>query len=296
MKNNEIKVLLIEDEEGDQYAFKDLVKEKQLPYYWKIAGSVAEARSILTTESFDVVVSDYLLGDGTSFDVFDLIEKTPIIFITGAGSETVAVKAMKAGVYDYIVKDQDYKYIKNLPETIEGAYKHMKSQIPGNETRIKIEDLKRITKEINVYCAKFTGAGMIIPLSYTSLSIFSSDEEARRFIVYQSTYLQVVLGPPDIAPEGLFGPFPMRGHPDKLSFLYSFKNYDSSITDPRLEQAHAVIVIVFQTDLEPSLPPRKKIEEIITPLLQNITDLAGIPKNLASQVWEKFTQLLELYI
>jgi DNA-binding NtrC family response regulator len=84
-----------------------------------MARSVEEARRIIASEAFDAVVSDYLLGDGTVFDILDLNLDIPLIITTGAGSEQVAVRAMKAGAYDYLIKDQDHSYLDVLPVLIE---------------------------------------------------------------------------------------------------------------------------------------------------------------------------------
>ncbi|MFQ6034939.1 MAG: response regulator, partial [Sedimentisphaerales bacterium] len=109
-ENTTYKVLLIEDDKLDQMAFERLVKEQQLPYDYKIAGSFAQARSILDCDKFDVVIADYFLGDGTAFDVLNLTQDTPLVFTTGAGDEEIAVKAMKAGAYDYMIKDGQHNY------------------------------------------------------------------------------------------------------------------------------------------------------------------------------------------
>lgn len=121
-------VLLIEDDKVDQMAFKRLVREKDLPYDYSIAGSISEARTVLSAETFDIVITDYLLGDGTAFDIFSSITDTPIIFITGAGDEETAVKAMKAGAYDYLIKDPERNYLKILSLTIENAIKRKKAE------------------------------------------------------------------------------------------------------------------------------------------------------------------------
>src|SRR5712692_10435210 len=97
-----IKILLVEDDKVDQMAFKRLFKDENLSYDYDIAGSVSEAKTILDSEGFDIVITDYLLGDGTAFDIFDLINDTPIIIVTGSGDEEVAVTAMKRGAYDYL--------------------------------------------------------------------------------------------------------------------------------------------------------------------------------------------------
>jgi len=124
MADMKIRVLLIEDDKIDQKAFKRLVKEKGLPYEYMIAGSVSEAIRILNSEKFDIIITDYLLGDGTAFDIFDYIVDTPIIFVTGAGDEETAVRAMKAGAYDYLIKDPARNYLRVLSVTVENALKH----------------------------------------------------------------------------------------------------------------------------------------------------------------------------
>ena len=121
MENTRCKILMVEDDKLDQKAFERLVKNEKFPYDYTIAGSVSEARSILASGQFDVVISDYALGDGTAFDVLGLVKNTPIIIVTGAGDEELAVKAWKAGAYDYLIKDPDRHYLKALPVTVENV-------------------------------------------------------------------------------------------------------------------------------------------------------------------------------
>ena len=128
MENHKYKILLIEDDKLDQAAFKRLVEEQQLPYDYTIAGSASEARKILPSERFDIVISDYLLGDGTAFDVLDLVKNTPFIVVTGTGNEEIATKMWKAGAYDYLTKDIERSYLKALPITVENAIRHKKAE------------------------------------------------------------------------------------------------------------------------------------------------------------------------
>ena len=128
MSDEHINILLIEDDKVDQMAFKRLVKQEKLPYDYTIAGSVSEAKGAIQSKRFDVVIVDYFLGDGTAFDIFDLIKDIPIVFVTGGGDEETAVAAMKAGAYDYIIKDQGRNYLKVLQVTVENALKHKKAE------------------------------------------------------------------------------------------------------------------------------------------------------------------------
>ncbi len=118
------KILVAEDEKIDQIAFERFIKKKNLPYDYVIVGSVREARAVLKKEKFDAVVLDYMLGDGTALDLFDKVKDTPIIIVTGGGGEEIAVQAMKAGAYDYLIKDAEGNYLKTLPLTVENAIKH----------------------------------------------------------------------------------------------------------------------------------------------------------------------------
>lgn len=128
MENTRYKILLVEDDKLDQAAFERLVREQELPYDYTIAGSTSEAQSILGCERFDVIICDYLLGDGTAFDILDLVKNTPIVVVTGTGNEEIAVKAWRAGAYDYLTKDLERSYLTAVPITVENAIRHKKAE------------------------------------------------------------------------------------------------------------------------------------------------------------------------
>lgn len=128
-----IRLLLVEDDKVDQMAFARFVKKKKLNYAYTTAGSKAEARQIITHKTFDIVISDYMLGDGTLFDLFEHFKGVPVIVITGAGNEEVAVEAMKRGAYDYLIKDSEGRYLKTLPLTVEIAIKCSRTEEALNE-------------------------------------------------------------------------------------------------------------------------------------------------------------------
>jgi PAS domain S-box-containing protein len=109
MENTKYKILLIEDDKLDQMAFLRMVETENLPYDCTKADSIAQAKQLLQSEEFDIVVSDYSLGDGTAFDILESVKDTPLILVTGAGDEAIALKAWRAGAYDYLRKDVEQK-------------------------------------------------------------------------------------------------------------------------------------------------------------------------------------------
>ena len=125
-----LRLLLVEDDVVDRMAFERLVEQEALPYDLVPAGSVAEARTLLAAKNsgFDLILTDYELGDGTALDLLELGAETPMVLVTGAGDEETAARAMRAGVYDYLVKDLERRYLKLLPLTLEKAHRHHRSR------------------------------------------------------------------------------------------------------------------------------------------------------------------------
>jgi two-component system cell cycle sensor histidine kinase/response regulator CckA len=129
MDAERIKLLLVEDDKIDYMAFARFVRDEGLPYDYARAASIAEGREALQTQAFDVVLLDYMLGDGSAFDLFEIVpDKTPIVIVTGSGDEEIAVQAMKAGASDYLIKDPEGHYLKTLPITVRNAIKAKRAE------------------------------------------------------------------------------------------------------------------------------------------------------------------------
>ena len=126
MEDAKYKVLLIEDDTLDRMAFERFLQEEKLPYDYTAARSVAEAGEILKSRQFDIIVSDYSLGDGTALEILNTVKDTPVILITGAADEQVAIDAWRAGTYDYLPKDLDRNYLKAVPAAVEKAVRRRK--------------------------------------------------------------------------------------------------------------------------------------------------------------------------
>ncbi len=123
MSETIFKILLVEDDELDRMAFKRMVEREKLFYDCTVAGSLFEAKQILGGKEFDVIISDYSLGDGTALDVLSIAKDTPVILVTGADDRETAVKVWRAGAFDYFIKDVDREYLKTVQITIDHAVK-----------------------------------------------------------------------------------------------------------------------------------------------------------------------------
>jgi len=85
--------------------------------------------------------------------------------VTGAGDEETAVKAWKAGAYDYLIKDVDQNYLKAIPITVENAINHKQMEkrlqllsgaVMSTEDSVYITDMKGIIIFVNkAFCKTY---------------------------------------------------------------------------------------------------------------------------------------------
>lgn len=98
------------------------------------------ALELLTTEDFDVVVSDLNMEglDGLAFaqKVIELRPDTPVILITGSDLVQVAIDGVKTGAWDFLAKPLDPKV---LAISIERACEHrqLKKELQRLQTKLE---------------------------------------------------------------------------------------------------------------------------------------------------------------
>lgn len=104
---NKIRTLIIEDEPAIRKELQWLVSQEDALKLEAMASSVQESLQILKTVEIDLILMDIQLTDGTAFDILNQIEETSfqIIFITAYNH--FAIKAIKYGALDYLLKPID---------------------------------------------------------------------------------------------------------------------------------------------------------------------------------------------
>lgn len=159
-----IKVLLMEDNASEYNEFVNFIHIHSLRYDCKIVSTVAEALKLLKSIKFDIVLTDYLLSDGTAFDILPLPNNLPFVFVTATGNEEIAVHALKYGAYYYLPKDKEGKYLLKLPVIINNALEDRQIIMKSNEKKKQIskyqheleETVQLRTKELTTLNMKLT--------------------------------------------------------------------------------------------------------------------------------------------
>jgi DNA-binding response OmpR family regulator len=118
-------ILLVEDEEAHALLIRRIFEENDAR--WKIdhVESIGKARKWMNEhigQDF-LVISDYRLPDGNGLDLTGRAEGPmemmfPFIIITGVGSEKLAVRSLKSGAMDYVVKGEDLQQLPQVAKSV----------------------------------------------------------------------------------------------------------------------------------------------------------------------------------
>lgn len=116
-----LRILLVEDDEFDVAVFRRAFRKSEIPCEIIRCSRAEEVIEGLRDAevALDLLVSDHHLPGMSGLDLcFELLEhRAPfaLVLLTGGGSELVAIRALKAGVQEYIVKDSSRDYLEILP-------------------------------------------------------------------------------------------------------------------------------------------------------------------------------------
>ena len=104
-----LKMLVVDDDDVDRERVRRYLDRSALSVEITEAESGLQALQLLKGAQFDCIVLDNHLGDTTGAELISRIQSEdcaacPIIMVTGAGNEALAVQAMMDGAYDYLPK------------------------------------------------------------------------------------------------------------------------------------------------------------------------------------------------
>lgn len=142
-------VLAVDDNADDLFAMRRLLRQGGLDLDLQMAGSAAEALERFAARPAEVVLLDYRLGADTGIDLAIALQDLPgghdaaMIMLTGQGSESIAVDAMKHGIHDYLVKGQITA--NGLELAIASALERARTR---RELRQKRQDLEASNREL----------------------------------------------------------------------------------------------------------------------------------------------------
>lgn len=158
-QQNSLSILYIEDNIDDQLILRRTLKNSiKADIRFDIAETASEGLEKIHSNEYDLVFLDYRLPDKTGLEFLEELRAegntVPVIFLTGMGSERIAVEAMRAGVEDYIIKSeiQSNEFIETIRKRLmkEPESKRPSVELSELEDAVLVElDSQRIT-DINL--------------------------------------------------------------------------------------------------------------------------------------------------
>lgn len=147
------RILHIEDSETDAYIVKRAFRDEPgVEITWAMTGSEGIAKAV--AEPFDLVLLDYALPDLTGLEVLlQLTEKradTPVILVSGFGSEYVAARGLQVGAIGYVNKDAPH-FREELPDTLTRLFEqwseHQRAKVVEERIRAR-PNLRRHMEDV----------------------------------------------------------------------------------------------------------------------------------------------------
>lgn len=149
-------------------------------------------------DDFDVVAVDLYLPDLSGIEILERIngmpEHPPVIVVTGAQDSQTAVTALKAGAFDYVVKDVQGEFIFLLKAALQNAVDSMRMQRAKEaaeaETREARDRFERLAAERALLMREVNhrvGNSLQLIASMLTLQANAADEDAVREALTDAT-------------------------------------------------------------------------------------------------------------
>jgi CheY-like chemotaxis protein len=107
-----MKILYVEDNPFDRDLTRRALLKQVQSLVWDSAASMHEALERLAMQTYDVLLLDMWLGDGTGLEILLHVRRSGIdvavVAVAGAGDEASVIQFLKAGAQDYLPKRGNY--------------------------------------------------------------------------------------------------------------------------------------------------------------------------------------------
>jgi DNA-binding response OmpR family regulator len=171
-----IKILLIEDNSADVRLIKEYLREgNNTSFHLEQAERLTRGLDLLNQKKYDIILLDLSLpdseGSATIKDTLETAPKAPIIVLTGRSDETFAIKAVRKGAQDYLVKGQfgGKTLIRSIKYAIER--KDLQEQLKESEERAEFyKDI--ISHDMNTFLKDLLSSLLLLNLYVDKPKIF----------------------------------------------------------------------------------------------------------------------------
>jgi two-component sensor histidine kinase/DNA-binding response OmpR family regulator len=171
-----IQILYIDDNPMDRSLVKDSLEQEHGGFIVTEAKSEKEFLENINSKDFDIILTDFNILGYEGLQVLDTVLKkkmsTPVIIVTGTGSEAIAVESMKRGAADYVIKSP--QHIRKLPEMI---FKVLETKSIKQEKDQAVKALLTNQQNLNLIMENSTCGMMVLDLQGKILFVNKKAED-----------------------------------------------------------------------------------------------------------------------
>jgi PAS domain S-box-containing protein len=176
MSNSTFTVLIVEDFANSQERYQDcLLTDPSCAYELLEAASVAEGLALCQTQAIDAVLLDYLLPDGNGLDFLERLlvqsngSSPPVVMIADYSNERIAIRAIKLGAEDYLVKSELTPDL--LLSTMHSAIENTRLRLQLRESEERFQAAVDHTIDcLGIYSAIRDAAGRLVDFRFDYLN------------------------------------------------------------------------------------------------------------------------------
>ena len=264
------KILIVDDDANMRESVNDNLEVEG--YETAQAGSAAEAVAQVKRASFDVILMDYNLTDGTGIDAIQQIRKlnteSQILMITAHASLDTALKAIQESVDDFLTKPVNFDHLKRaIAKSLEKM--RLKRELQeANDKNLRLSAMK--SKFMSMASHDLSNSLMTLQVSFEMLaSSIKPDDEQKKKMQYISNGIgQIARLIEDLVDWASIeqGKFRLETNLFDAGTLV-----EETVVGPQARAATRGLTL--KTQLQPGLPTisadKKRLGQVLNNLLEN---------------------------
>lgn len=178
-------ILMVDDDDAFRIAMKQALSSGG-KYRVRSADSGEAAIEALQHDRFDVILLDYRMPGISGLNVLQWMHEqkldTPVVMMTAAGSESIAVEAMKLGAYDYVRKEQ--VEVDHIGILIDGVYERYLFRKEKDRREAIEREREKSLVAIETFHSTLASIAQIVnnSLSMVSLNIQEHETKVRPYV------------------------------------------------------------------------------------------------------------------
>lgn len=181
-----LRVIVVEDNPGLARLLAERLQVRGLNC--DIAGSLDEARTLLTVSSFDAILLDLGLPDGDGLDLLKGFgaDRPPVLVLTARGSLQERISGLNAGADDYLVKPADAEEIAarlralmrrpGLRQSVTLEHLGILFDTVSREAHFSGKDLNIGAKEADLLELLLRSAGKVVPRERVEAALYGASD------------------------------------------------------------------------------------------------------------------------